>query len=279
MSNQISKVEKLKSILNAGSVQEQFKNALNENSGVFVASIIDLYNNDNNLQQCDPGQVVMEALKAAVLKLPINRSLGFAWIIPFNNSIKNPDGTWGKKMVPTFQIGYKGYIQMAMRTGQYRIINADCVFEGEYRSKNKLTGEFDLSGEATSDKIVGYFAHIETINGFAKTLYMTRDKVTSHAKKFSKTFGAKNSIWDSNFDEMAIKTVLRNLLSHYGLLSVEMISAMNTDIESDVQQKVEQDIDLNANKKELPPPPLQTINIGPQPEEKTVIVKEPQLDF
>lgn len=238
----VSKIDSLKNMLKAPSVEEQFKNALKENSGNFVASIIDLYNNDTYLQNCEPKAVIMEALKAAILKLPINKSLGFAYLVPYKkNGVQ----------LPQFQIGYRGLIQLAMRTGQYRIINADIVYEGEYKTKNKLTGEFDLSGAATSEKIVGYFAHIEMINGFSKTLYMTKEKVLAHAKKYSKSFASANSAWSTDFDAMAIKTVLRNLLGHYGFLSVEMITAFDNDNDTDVSEVVKKDIAANANKQNI----------------------------
>ncbi|MBO9151908.1 recombinase RecT [Chitinophaga sp. GCM10012297] len=246
------KIEVLKDIMKAPSIQEQFNNVLKENSGVFVASIIDLYNSDKNLQNCEPKQVVMEALKAAVLKLPVNKSLGFAYIVPYNESYRDGEGNWQKKQVPQMQIGYKGLIQLAMRTGQYRIINADLLYEGELKTVNKLTGEIDMSGERTSDKVVGYFAHIEMLNGFTKTLYSTVDKISAHAKKYSKSFSSKNSPWTTEFDAMAIKTVLRNLLSHYGFLSVEMIGAMAKDIEGDtVGDEVDQTIQEKANRVEM----------------------------
>jgi recombination protein RecT len=105
----VGPVEKLKGILSVESVQEQFKSVLAENSGAFVASIIDLYNTDKTLQACDAKAVVMEALKAASLKLPINKQLGFAWLVPY----KDKTG----QHIPTFQLGYKGYIQLCMRTG------------------------------------------------------------------------------------------------------------------------------------------------------------------
>lgn len=215
-------VEKLKSIMEAPSVKEQFKNVLAENTGPFIASIIDLYNGDTYLQNCDPKQVVMEALKAATLKLPVNKSLGFTYIVPF----KNKNGYQAQ-----CQIGYKGYIQLALRTGQYRVINADIVYEGELPvdSHNKLTGEIKFTGEKKSDKVLGYFAHIELLNGFSKTLYMTKEQVLAHAKKYSKSYSQDYSPWKVEFNAMAIKTVLRNLLSHYGYLSVEMISAMDSD--------------------------------------------------
>lgn len=264
----VTKIDSLKSILNADSVKEQFKNALKENSSLFVASVIDLFNGDTNLQNCDPKEVVMEALKAAVLKLPINKSLGFAWIIPYNNSVKDPQvpGGWKKVMKPGFQIGYKGYIQLAMRTGQYRIINTDMVYEGELKTINKLTGEIDFSGEKTSDKVVGYFAHIEMINGFSKTLFWKVEKVARHAKTYSQSIKFDKNVtiesliasagqsnestvvgWKGNFDGMAIKTVLSNLISHYGYLSIEMVGAMDSDITTDTKEQHHEEVRNNAN--------------------------------
>jgi len=211
-----SNVQVLKSILNANSVQDQFNNALKDNSGPFVASVIDLYTGDDYLQKCDPKLVVAEALKAAILKLPINKSLGFAYVVPFKN-------------VPTFTIGYKGFIQLAMRTGQYKYLNADRVFEGELKRRDKLTGLIDFDGEKTSDKVIGYFAHFELLNGFTKTLYMTKDEVESWAKKYSPSYNSPRGLWKTDFDTMALKTPLKRLLSHYGYLSIEMISAFDKD--------------------------------------------------
>lgn len=181
------KIDVLKNMLSAPSVVEQFKNALAKNSSTFIASIIDLYNSDSNLQLCEPKAVVMEALKAAVLKLPINKALGYAYIIPYNNSKKDPKtGGYVKVMEPTFQLGYKGYIQLAERSNQYRTINADVVYEGELRKVNKLTGEIAFDGDKTSDKVVGYFCYFELLNGFSKTLYMTVEQMATHAKRYSK---------------------------------------------------------------------------------------------
>ena len=110
-----------------------------------------------------------------------------------------------------------------MRTGTYRYINADAVYEGELVKCDKLTGEIEIDPtKRTSDKKVGYFAFIETLNGFRKTLYMTVEEVTKHAQQYSKSFGSKNSVWATDFDSMALKTCLRLLLSKYGIMSVEM---------------------------------------------------------
>lgn len=222
-------IDRLKGILNAESVQEQFKAVLAENAGAFVASIIDLYNTDRTLQMCDPKLVVMEALKAASLKLPINKQLGFAWIIPYKD---NKAGQY----IPTFQLGYKGYIQLCMRTGAYKYINADVVYEGELVKQDKLTGEIEIDPEKRiSDKKIGYFAFIETLNGFRKTLYMSIEEVTRHAQQFSKSYGRDNSVWATEFDAMALKTVLRLLLSKYGIMSVEMQKAYIEDSPSTVE--------------------------------------------
>lgn len=241
-------VDLLKAVINAPSVQDQFKNALGDHKDAFVASLIDLYTGDKSLQTCKPQAVIMEALRAATLRLPINKALGFAYIVVYNNSVKLPDGTWTKVPTPTFIPGYKGYIQLAMRTGQYRTINADLVYEGELRKVNKLTGEIAFDGEKTSDKVVGYFCYFELLNGFSKTLYMSVEDMAKHAKRYSPSVGKNTTVemliakandgivakkvgWEGNFNDMALKTTLRRLLSKYGYLSVEMQTAMANDAE------------------------------------------------
>jgi recombination protein RecT len=217
-------IDKLKNMLSAESVQEQFRNVLKENAGSFIASVIDLYNTDKTLQACDPKAVIMEALKAASLKLPINKQLGFAWIVPY----KSKDG-----VIPTFEIGYKGYIQLALRTGAYKYINGDVVFEGELVKQDRLTGEIEIDPEKRNgDKKIGYFAFLETLNGFRKTVYMSTEDVITHAKRFSKSFNSQYSPWTTDFDAMAIKTCFRSLISKYGLMSIEMMDAFTQDSES-----------------------------------------------
>lgn len=237
-SNAIAKpIDRLKNILAAESVKQQFENVLKENAGAFVASIIDLYNTDRTLQMCDPKSVVMEALKAASLKLPINKQLGFAWIVPYKD---NKTGTY----VPTFQLGYKGYIQLCMRTGAYRYINADVVYEGELVKHDKLTGEIEIDpAKRISDKKIGYFAFIETLNGFRKTLYMSVEEIIKHAQQYSKSYGRENGVWATDFDAMALKTCLRLLLSKYGIMSVEMQRAYIEDSADTVQLADEAIID------------------------------------
>lgn len=245
--NQPAKVKQIKKVLKSPSVQEQFENALGENSGNFVASIIDLYNNDDYLKKCDPNSVVMEALKAATLKLPINKQLGFAYIVPYG----------GK---PEFQIGYKGYIQLAMRTGKYKHLNAGKVFKGEEVNEDRLTGNIEITGEKDSNKVKGYFAYMELVNGFSKVVYWTKKEIIDHAKKFSKSYSNKSSAWQTNFDAMAKKTVLRNLLSKYGIMTTEMMTAFSKENSYSPEEEAAQEIDQNANQ--------DPIDIGPNKKEQ-----------
>lgn len=244
-------VDILKSMLKADSVQEQFTNALGKHRDAFIASVIDLYTSDKQLQTCKPQDIIAQALKAASMQLPISKALGFAYIVVYNNSVKVQDehgrDKWIKVPTPTFIPGYKGYIQLAMRTGQYRYINADFVYEGELRQINRLTGEVALDGERKSDKIVGYFGYIELLNGFSKTLYMSVDDMAKYAKSYAPSLGKDTTVealiklanteqsgkqvgWLGNFNDMALKTVTRRLLSKYGYLSVEMQGAVADDI-------------------------------------------------
>lgn len=146
----MSNLQVLQRSLASEGIRTQFRNALQEGAQSFAASLAELYANDGSLRECDPNLVILEAMKAASLQLPISKGLGFAYLVPFRDKNRN-----GAK-VPQLQIGYKGYLQLAQRTGRYRYINADVVYEGEFKGKNKLTGEIDLSGEAASDKVVGY---------------------------------------------------------------------------------------------------------------------------
>lgn len=241
-----TQVTALRTMLEAESAQKQFHNALKENKDAFIASVIDLYSGDAALQRCDPKAVLQEALKAAVLKLPINKALGFSYIVVYNNSKRDINGQWVKVATPTFLVGYRGLIQMAMRTGQYKTINADAVYKGELRGADKLTGRIDLSGERESDEVVGYFAHFELLNGFTKTLYMSVREMAAYAKKFSPSVKRETTIdqllnkanapeagkavgWEGDFTAMALKTVIRRLLGKYGYLSVEMQGAMENE--------------------------------------------------
>ena len=233
---------------NSDHYQTLFKNALGKKAGQFTTSIIELTTNDAQLQKCDQRLVLAEAAKAATLDLPLNKQIGFAYVITFNN--EKPNGE--KVPVPTLVISSRGFIQLALRTGQYKYLNADVVYEGELQSKDKLTGALDINGERKSDKVVGFFAHFTTINGFSKTLYMTVDEMCHYAKTYSPSIKRSKDItekvlaqlmqkvategpiagtvgWKGDPISMAIKTVLKRLLYKYGYLSVELAQAYNAD--------------------------------------------------
>lgn len=203
----------LKSLLNTPTMQKKFEQVLDKKAPQFMSSLLNLYNGDTYLQKATPMSVVTSALVAATLDLPVDKNLGYAWIVPYNGTAQ-------------FQLGYKGYIQLALRTGQYKSINVIEVHEGELISWNRLTEELELNLDgATSDKVIGYCGFFRLTNGFEKTVYWSKKQIEDHKKKFSKSdFG-----WKKDFDAMAKKTVLRNMLSKWGILSIEMQSAVDKD--------------------------------------------------
>lgn len=232
-------LEAIKNALRGAS--KSIQAALKENAGTFNTSLMELITSDANLMKCDPQKLMAEAIKAASIKLPLNKQLGYAYLVPYGTT-------------PNMIIGYRGYVQLAMRTGQYRYINADIVYEGELTHKDKLTGAISLDGEKTSETVIGYFAHFELLNGCTKTLYMSIDEMANYALTYSGTWAKKKANekpsidtiiqraqsqaqngpepgvgWWSNFNAMARKTVLRRLLSQYGYLSIEMMQALASD--------------------------------------------------
>lgn len=209
---QAGPVNQMKNLLANQGIQNLFDDALKDNKDRFLASIIDLYNGDNYLQECDPKEVVMEALKAATLNLPINKNLGYAYIVPFKNK---------GKATPQFQIGYKGYVQLAQRSGKYKALNAGVIYEGMEIKNDYLKGTFEIIGEPKSDKVLGYFAYFQLLNGFEKAIYMSKKGIEEHGKRYSQSYSSNYSPWKKQFDEMAKKTVIKRLLSKYGVLTTE----------------------------------------------------------
>ena len=175
--------------LNMPSTAKFLESTLQEKKAEFVSNLIAMCDADNKLAACDPGQLMKCAMNATALNLPLNKNLGYAYVIPYNG-------------VPQFQIGYKGLIQLAIRTGQYRFINATEIREGEI-SHNKITGEVTFHGEKPDGKVVGYMAYIEMMNGFTASLYMTEQQIEQHALRFSKSYaydkskGTATSKWSS----------------------------------------------------------------------------------
>jgi recombination protein RecT len=234
----------MNSLLNGEAMQDSFIRALGDKdkAGLFAASVLELYSGDDTLQKCEPGLVIKEAMKAAQLDLPLSKSLGFAWVVP----------RWSGKMqafIPQFQPGWKGIVQLAQRTAMYRYINCGVVYEGELRKISKLTGELDIEGEASSDKIIGYFAYIQLTNGFSKSSYWTKERMTAHALKYnqeSKKAGKLTGNWAEYFDERAQATVLKHLIAKFGIMSIQMREAVSAEDQTP-EELAAQEIASNAN--------------------------------
>ena len=199
----------------------------------FIASITSAVATNQSLQECDAGSILSAALLGEALELSPSPQLGQVYLVPFNT--KNPDGTWSKKA--QFQLGYKGYIQLAIRSGQYKKLNVLAIKDGELIKYDPLNEEIEvklIDDEEVREKAktIGYYAMFEYVNGFRKTMYWTKSKMEAHALKYSKGYAAKKgyTFWEKDFDGMAYKTMLRQLISKWGIMSIEMQEAYTKDM-------------------------------------------------
>lgn len=258
MAVQNSLIKKETKTFSAYLSQEKVKKQINEmlggkNDQQFIAAIISAVSNNPTLSECDNSSIVSAALLGQSLNLVPSPQLGQYYLVPFNKKIKLNNGETQQIKVAQFQIGYKGYIQLAIRSGYYKKINVIAIKEGELVKYDPLNEEIDVKlieddeirEEATT---VGYFAMFEYHNGFRKTLYWTKKKMLSHANKYSQAFNAEtykkiqdgkipqqdlwkySSFWYKDFDGMAFKTMLRQLISKWGIMSVEMQEAYTKDM-------------------------------------------------
>lgn len=217
----------LKSLLATEAIRKQMKSLLGDKAGHFMMAIVGVVEGTPQLQDCEPQSIINSAIASATLDLPIEKNLGYAYIVPYKDKAQ-------------FQMGYKGYIQLALRSGQYKYINSIEIKEGELENYNLLTGEFNFKfiediNQRLEAKTIGYASYIEFTNGFRNTLYMTKEQIENHAKKYSQSYGYdlskgySNSNWSKNFDSMALKTVLKLNLSKFGALSVSVQKALQID--------------------------------------------------
>lgn len=226
----VSTLKRFNACIASEQTQNYLQQVLHERKSSFVNNITALVSNSANLQECVPMSLVYAGLKATALDLPLDPNLGFAYVIPFKNNKKGVTEA-------QFQIGYKGFIQLAIRSGQFLLINVTDIREGELKGEDILTGEMSFSRvpDRESKPVVGYAAFFKLTNGFSKTMYMTVGEVKAHAGRYSQTYSSKNeyirkaSKWATDFDAMAKKTVLKLLLSKYAPLSVEMQNAIQND--------------------------------------------------
>lgn len=190
---------------------------LGQGAPQFLSSVLTLANSDAKIKDLDPIRLYNTCLMAAALKLPFNSSLGQAYIIPYKGE-------------PQLQIGWKGFVQLAQRSGQFKTIGVNPVYENEIEGIDAMTGELEFSFKLEkTGKIVGYMAYFELLNGFKKSLYMSNKEVTSHANRYSQTFKRGFGVWKDNFDAMALKTVIKMLLNKWAPLSIDMQKAIEID--------------------------------------------------
>ena len=206
--------------------QDYLTTILAEKKASFVNNITALVANNAALQVCKPDTLLYASIKATALDLPLDQSLGFAYVLPYKDNKNNVT-------VAQFQMGYKGFVQLALRSGQFKTLNATDVREGELVDENFVTGEltFKKAENRESLPVVGYVAYFKLLNGFEKYLYMTAAEMKAHALRFSQTFRKGYGLWADKdmFDSMARKTVLKLLISKYAPLSVEMRDAIKAD--------------------------------------------------
>jgi recombination protein RecT len=237
MTNQVVTREKtalvpmtVKTLFAKDEVKSKFQEMMGKRAAAFITSVLQITSQNEMLSTADPVTIYQSAAVAATLDLPLNNNLGFAYIVPYNS--KQKDGSW--KVVAQFQIGAKGFKQLALRSGQFLMINDTDVREGELKHYDRLTGEIEFEWiqdvkERLSRPIIGYASYFKLLNGFEKTYYMTVDELKDHGLKFSQTFKKGFGLWKDDFDGMARKTVIKLNLSKNAPLSVEMQRAVITD--------------------------------------------------
>lgn len=219
------KMPTLKEFFEQDNVRKKFQELLGKKAQGFITSVLQCVASNDLLSKAEPSSIYHAAAVAATLDLPLNNALGMAYIVPFNS--KQKDGSY--KTIAQFQLGYKSYIQLSQRSGQFRTISAAPIYEGQLIECNPLTGfRFDFTKPATGNPI-GYAAFFQLLNGFEKTLYMTVEDLKKHGSAYSQTFKKGFGLWKDNFEAMAIKTVIKLLLSKFAPLSIEMQKAVIAD--------------------------------------------------
>ncbi|AOF54477.1 recombinase RecT [Rodentibacter caecimuris] len=237
----LSECKTLKDFLSHPIILEKVKALVNKNAATFTTSIMQIVNSNTMLKNAVPMSVFNAACMAATLNLPLQNGLGFAYMVPYQRSYKDKDGKWQKVTEAQFQISYKGLIQLAQRSGQFKRLVAVPVYEKQLIEEDPINGYvFDWKQKPEqNEKPIGYYAYFQLVNSFTAELYMTEEEVNQHAQRYSQTYrtyldkksrGEKaTSVWVDNFDSMALKTVMKLLLSKQAPLSVEMQSAVLAD--------------------------------------------------
>ena len=248
---QLTTVQQLRKLTQNGTkIFGEFERIMKERTPQFLSSVITAVNNNTSLQTCDPNHILKCAMDSASLGLDVNPNLGLASLVPYAKSFQQ-DGKWYKQNIPQFQIQWKGFVQLALRSGQYTALNVDVVFKDEFKGKDIVTGKVKIESvedglrskyisstdydDAKKQGIVGIVFFFELVNGFQKVEYWTLESCRQHARAYSKSYqydcheNKQSSVWSTNFVAMAKKTVVKNTLSKYGPLSIEMAKAIESD--------------------------------------------------
>ena len=223
MENQVTTTQQpqtLQTLMSSSAVAKKLNEVLGseKKASAFISSVISVANGNKQLRMCQPMSILSSAMIAATLDLPVVPTLGMAYILPYKNTA-------------TFQIGYKGILELAMRSGEFQNIIDEVVYEGQLVSKNRFTGEYVFDEDSKkSDKPIGVMARFDLVNGFSKTIFWTMEEIEAHAKKFSQAYrSGYNSPWKTDYLSMAKKTVVKALLSKYAPKSVAMQTAIKFD--------------------------------------------------
>lgn len=234
----------VKGLFSRDDVKQRFNKILGKKSAGFITSVLQAIQGNKYLSKADPNTVLTAAATAAALDLPINQSLGYAYIVPYKGQAQ-------------FQIGYKGLIQLAQRSGMFKKINVTDVKKGELKSIDRMTGSFVcewIQEGRPQLKTEGYIAYFELLNGFSKAFYMSIEDINAHAKKYSQAFKSNSGPWKTDYDAMASKTVLKLLLSRYAPLSIDMQTA----------QLADQSVQKEDGEYKYPDNDIETIEIQPK---------------
>lgn len=237
----------LKGFFTQDAVKSKFAELLGKKAPGFITSVMQVVSNNKLLAKSDMNSIYQAAAMAATLDLPINNNLGHAWIVPYGGKAQ-------------FQIGWKGFVQLAQRTGQYKRINVCAVHENQFESWNELTEDLNAAFEIQgTGPIVGYVAYFSLKTGFEKTSFWFKEKVEAHGKLYSKSYS--DGPWKNNFNAMAMKTVLKSTLSKWGPLSIELQQAFSSDqaIVQDAEEGTYEYPDNDPNGTETPSAELERV--------------------